>query len=96
MSRGKIQTKSTRESRNRAQQAAMREKRKLRKKRAAIHGAMTEAARRQRSKKKGTRDFEQNMQTLGFTARSQGFDKGRALIGTDVLQKYAMIEEASR
>jgi hypothetical protein len=85
MSRSKQGAKTGRREKHLARQAALREAKKLRKKRAAIHGAMTEAARLKRSKKKGMADFEHNMMALGFRGKYRY--SGRLSPG-DVVDKY--------
>lgn len=78
-------SKAGRRERHLARQAALKERKVLRRKRAAIHAAMTEAARMKRSKRKGMADFEHNMMTLGF--RGTHRYSGRKSPG-DVLDKY--------
>lgn len=73
-------SKAGRRERHLARQAALKERKVLRRKRAAIHAAMTEAARMKRSKKRGCADFEQNMRALGY--------EGYRLDPGDVLRKY--------
>lgn len=88
MSRTRQGSKTGRRERHLARQAALRERKTLRKKRAAIHSAMGEAAKMQRSKRKGTRDFEANMASLGFRPRVGGpYVEARELPG-DVMDKY--------
>lgn len=90
MSRNKQGTKAVRAERNQATQRALKERKQLRRRRADMHGAMTEAARMVRSKKRGTRDFDENMRTLGYAPRenTRGTKRGRGITGRDVLDKY--------
>lgn len=79
---------TTRADKRRQTVRAQRERKALRRKRADMHNAMTQAARMVRSKRKGTRDFEQNMRTLGYEPRTDYHSGiGRAASG-DVLNKY--------
>ena len=79
--RKKVQ-KTGRAERHRQRAQALRERKRLRKERAKIHAAMTEAKRMKRSKRKGCADVERNMVELGFT---------RATERGDVLEKYARV-----
>lgn len=54
---------------HRKRDAEIKERKRARKQRAAIHTAMTEAARMKRSRKKGTTDLDANMMMLGFVPR---------------------------
>ncbi len=85
MAEQKQGAKAGRAAKHNAAAAELRERKELRKRRAAIHAAMSEAARLKRSKRKGTRDFEQNMRTLGFEGRGAGGGRGNR---GDVLDKY--------
>ncbi len=80
--------KASRRSKHLAFAAELRDRKRLRKQRAVIHRAMTEAARMKRSKRKGTADFEHNMMALGF--RGTHRYSGRKSPG-DVLDKYQAI-----
>lgn len=86
MPRNKQGTKAGRAERHQAAARAQKERKKLRQQRAELHRAMQEAARLKRSKKAGTRDFDENMRQLGYESRSirqAGFE-----IHGDVLRKY--------
>ncbi len=73
-------TRGTRVLANVQYQASLRERKRLRKKRAAIHAALTTAAFMAKSRKKGTsKDVGKNMETLGYA---------RIDAGPDVLQKW--------
>jgi hypothetical protein len=84
-------SKAGRKERHQARARAQRERKKLRQTRARTHAAMQEAARMKRSKKKGTRDFEENMRTLRFEPiekmTGNGVLFGREISG-DVTAKY--------
>jgi hypothetical protein len=90
MSRNRQGLKTARRERNVAFQKAARERGQLRRLRAPIHAAMTEAARLKRSKRRGTADFEQNMRGLGFEPLECNGRVGREIKG-DVLDKYVPV-----
>ncbi len=91
MSRQSKTPKGGRAERHATATRALTERKRLRKKRADIHGAMSEAARMRKSKKKGTRDFDQNMRGLGYTVKNfPAIDSGREIPG-DVLDKYEAV-----
>jgi hypothetical protein len=81
MSTSQQGAKAARRQKHLQRQRELKERKALRKKRAAIHGAMGEAAKMVRSKKKGCRDFERNMETLGFVALA---DTDWPRVGRDV------------
>ncbi len=86
--KGKIHAMNlaTRTAAHRDREQAKRTRKRLRAKRAAIHAAMTEAARMKRSRKKGTTDLIANMRTLGYEPRrASRTDLGG---GGDVLDKF--------
>jgi hypothetical protein len=82
---------ATRTASHREREQAKKARKRLRLQRAAIHAAMTEAARMKRSRKKGTTNFDDNMFALGFVAKD-GYEhapsEGEPEAAGDVLDKY--------
>lgn len=88
-------SKAGRKERHQAAAKALKERKRLRKKRAAIHGAMRKAEGLRKRRKRGQGDFDKIMHELGYeaqTGRGEGATivKGREVAG-DVTQKYEAI-----
>jgi len=64
--------RNERDAANARYQQERRQRKALRSLRSEINAAMAEARRLQRSKKKGTRDFDQNMARLGWKKIGDG------------------------
>lgn len=83
---------ATRTAAHRDRERAKKARKRLRKQRAAIHAAMTEAARMKRSRKKGKTNFDNNMFDVGFVAKGDYQHQPRhptaAKTKSDVLDKY--------
>lgn len=93
MSRGKQGAKAGRKERHQASQRALRERKRLRKQRAAIHGAMTQAEATRKAKKKGRDQFDRFMVELGYAPKENayGTKRGHEVTGRDVTDKYEVI-----
>jgi hypothetical protein len=72
MSRNKANENRHRAENNTEFQRKLRQRRSLRTIRRNINAAMAEARRMQKSKKKGTRDFDDNMASLGYKKIGDG------------------------
>jgi hypothetical protein len=72
MSRNKANENRNRTEKNAEFQRKLRQRRSLRTIRRNINAAMAEARRMQKSKKKGTRDFDDNMASLGYKKIGDG------------------------
>lgn len=57
---------STRKALHNARTAEVKARKRIRKRRAAIHSAMEQAAKMKKSRKKGTSNVDTNMESLGF------------------------------
>lgn len=93
MSRNKQGMKAGRKERHQASQRALRERKRLRKRRADIHRAMGEAETMRKAKKKGRDQFDRFMVELGYAPKVDRYvvKRGREITGTDVMDKYEMI-----
>lgn len=87
-------SKAGRKERHQAAAKALKERKRLRKKRAAIHGAMREAESLRKKRKRGQSEFDKFMYELGYDAQ-EGRRGGTIVIGRDVagdvLDKYEAI-----
>lgn len=89
-------SKAGRKERHQAASKAQKERKKLRKQRAAIHGAMGEAEALRKRRKRGQGDFDKIMRELGYEALTgrggvgATIVKGRDVTG-DVTKKYEAI-----
>jgi hypothetical protein len=91
MSSGKQGIKTGRKERHQASQRSLKERKKLRRQRADIHRAMTQAETARKAKKKGRDQFDRFMLELGYAPKSYpGYDGGRDNPG-DVTDKYEVI-----
>ncbi len=103
MSRGKQGAKAGRRERHLAREQEARERKKLRQQRAEVHRAIEQAKRMQRSKKKGTRDLDENLRQIGYV--KVGRDRSAASASTggrrhvtvsrsdDVLDKFQHVPD---
>lgn len=82
-------SKAGRKERHQAAAKALKERKRLRKKRAAIHGAMREAEGLRKRRKRGQGDFDKIMHELGYEV-AKGTRPGRTNKG-DVTAKYKAI-----